>query len=145
MIRDKVSSKTALALLSSLPDPDGIRKISRLLGLCVPVLVRCRVRDEEVEERVGFEPTVPSLAQRFSRPSQSTTLAPLLRGGPLGLAAIATLVEGGAYRRGGAGLPSSMSGCSVIIPSQGLHAARSVPILAVGLPRAAGRDTGLNA
>ena len=54
-------------------------------------------------------------------------------------------VEGGAYRRGGAGLPSPMSGCGVIIPSQGLHAARSVPILAVGLPRAAGRDTGLNA
>ncbi len=28
-------------------------------------------------ERVGFEPTVPVKAQRFSRPSQSTTLAPL--------------------------------------------------------------------
>src|SRR5688572_13847605 len=28
-------------------------------------------------ERVGFEPTVPLRAQRFSRPSQSTTLAPL--------------------------------------------------------------------
>ena len=31
-------------------------------------------------ERVGFEPTVPVRAQRFSRPSQSTTLAPLRRG-----------------------------------------------------------------
>ena len=30
-----------------------------------------------VAERVGFEPTVPLPAQRFSRPSQSTTLAPL--------------------------------------------------------------------
>ena len=33
-----------------------------------------------VAERVGFEPTVPLPAQRFSRPSQSTTLAPLRRG-----------------------------------------------------------------
>jgi hypothetical protein len=29
-------------------------------------------------ERVGFEPTVPVKVQRFSRPSRSTTLAPLL-------------------------------------------------------------------
>ncbi len=28
-------------------------------------------------ERVGFEPTVPVKVQRFSRPSDSTTLAPL--------------------------------------------------------------------
>jgi hypothetical protein len=28
-------------------------------------------------ERVGFEPTVPVKAQRFSRASNSTTLAPL--------------------------------------------------------------------
>jgi hypothetical protein len=28
-------------------------------------------------ERVGFEPTVPVRVQRFSRPSDSTTLAPL--------------------------------------------------------------------
>jgi hypothetical protein len=32
---------------------------------------------EKMAERVGFEPTVPVRAQRFSRPSQSTTLAPL--------------------------------------------------------------------
>src|SRR4029453_16765862 len=31
-------------------------------------------------ERVGFEPTVPGRAQRFSRPPDSTTLAPLRRG-----------------------------------------------------------------
>src|SRR5687767_11794699 len=30
-------------------------------------------------ERVGFEPTVPFRVQRFSRPSRSTTPAPLLR------------------------------------------------------------------
>ncbi len=30
-----------------------------------------------VAERVGFEPTVPVRAQRFSRPSRSTTPAPL--------------------------------------------------------------------
>ncbi len=30
-----------------------------------------------VAERVGFEPTVHRSAQRFSRPSDSTTLAPL--------------------------------------------------------------------
>ena len=47
-----------------------------------------RVLEGRLEERVGFEPTVPSLAQRFSRPSQSTTLAPLLRGGPSGQAAL---------------------------------------------------------
>ena len=35
---------------------------------------------QPVAERVGFEPTVPVKAQRFSRPSQSTTLAPLRRG-----------------------------------------------------------------
>src|SRR6185436_20262901 len=31
----------------------------------------------KVAERVGFEPTVRLHAQRFSRPSRSTTLAPL--------------------------------------------------------------------
>ena len=35
---------------------------------------RCRMA-----ERVGFEPTVPLRAQRFSRPSRSATLAPLRR------------------------------------------------------------------
>ena len=30
-----------------------------------------------VAERVGFEPTVPLRVQRFSRPPDSTTLAPL--------------------------------------------------------------------
>src|SRR5262245_32252665 len=30
-----------------------------------------------VTERVGFEPTVPLRVQRFSRPPDSTTLAPL--------------------------------------------------------------------
>ena len=38
-------------------------------------------------ERVGFEPTVSANPQRFSRPSQSTTLAPLRKasaGGPAG-------------------------------------------------------------
>ena len=34
----------------------------------------------EVAERVGFEPTVSLHPQRFSRPSRSTTLAPLRRG-----------------------------------------------------------------
>ena len=37
-------------------------------------------------ERVGFEPTVPLRAQRFSRPSQSTTLAPLRERAPGGAA-----------------------------------------------------------
>lgn len=31
----------------------------------------------EMAEGVGFEPTVPSLVQRFSRPPQSATLSPL--------------------------------------------------------------------
>src|SRR5436305_1215110 len=34
---------------------------------------------QTMAERVGFEPTVRLHAQRFSRPSQSTTLAPLPR------------------------------------------------------------------
>ena len=34
---------------------------------------------KHVAERVGFEPTVPVKAQRFSRPSRSTTPAPLQR------------------------------------------------------------------
>ena len=38
---------------------------------------QCKRGDWEMAERVGFEPTVPVKAQRFSRPSQSTTLAPL--------------------------------------------------------------------
>ena len=33
--------------------------------------------NRELAERVGFEPTVPVKAQRFSRPPHSTTLAPL--------------------------------------------------------------------
>ena len=33
--------------------------------------------DYRLAERVGFEPTVHLRAQRFSRPSDSTTLAPL--------------------------------------------------------------------
>ncbi len=36
-------------------------------------------------ERVGFEPTVPVKVQRFSRPSRSTTLAPLRVGALIGL------------------------------------------------------------
>ena len=32
---------------------------------------------KKMAERVGFEPTVRSRAQRFSRPPHSTTLAPL--------------------------------------------------------------------
>src|SRR4051812_29563188 len=31
----------------------------------------------DVAERVGFEPTVPLRAHRFSRPARSTTLSPL--------------------------------------------------------------------
>src|SRR5258706_11317805 len=38
-----------------------------------PLAVRCL----RLAERVGFEPTVPGRAQRFSRPPDSTTLAPL--------------------------------------------------------------------
>ncbi len=38
----------------------------------------------EMAERVGFEPTVRLHAQRFSRPSRSTTLAPLRGAGPKG-------------------------------------------------------------
>ena len=38
----------------------------------------------EVAERVGFEPTVPVKAQRFSRPPRSTTLAPLPMAGLIG-------------------------------------------------------------
>jgi hypothetical protein len=34
---------------------------------------------EIYSERVGFEPTVPAREQRFSRPPDSTTLAPLHR------------------------------------------------------------------
>ena len=39
-----------------------------------------------VAERVGFEPTVPIRVQRFSRPSRSTTPAPLQSSGDGGLA-----------------------------------------------------------
>ena len=35
------------------------------------------ISDYHLAERVGFEPTVHRSAQRFSRPSDSTTLAPL--------------------------------------------------------------------
>ncbi len=39
---------------------------------------------QRLAERVGFEPTEPAKAQRFSRPPRSTTLAPLqARGGGL--------------------------------------------------------------
>ncbi len=36
-----------------------------------------KLEERRLAERVGFEPTVRLHAQRFSRPSQSTTLAPL--------------------------------------------------------------------
>ena len=39
-------------------------------------------RDEDLAEGVGFEPTVPLPVLRFSRPAQSTALAPLRAGAP---------------------------------------------------------------
>ncbi len=45
-------------------------------------------------ERVGFEPTVPAKAQRFSRPPRSTTLAPLRSAVRPGPAAQARVIVG---------------------------------------------------
>ena len=54
---------------------EGVRTADFTLPFMV--LGRLSERKEVMAERVGFEPTVPVKAQRFSRPSQSTTLAPL--------------------------------------------------------------------
>ena len=54
---------------------EGVRTAE--LSLPFMVLGRLGNRETVMAERVGFEPTVRLPAQRFSRPSQSTTLAPL--------------------------------------------------------------------
>src|SRR6266404_2610249 len=38
---------------------------------------KSKIQNRFMAERVGFEPTVPLRVQRFSRPPDSTTLAPL--------------------------------------------------------------------
>ena len=43
----------------------------------ISVDLKSKSQKRKVAERVGFEPTVPVRVQRFSRPSDSTALAPL--------------------------------------------------------------------
>ena len=69
-------------------DLAGETRLRNLQADCVraPSLKLWRVGDRSPlwrakAERVGFEPTVVFLPQRFSRPSHSSTLAPLRVGG----------------------------------------------------------------
>ena len=71
---------------------------------------RCRPpkgieREHFAAEGVGFEPTVPSRTQRFSRPPDSATLASL-RAGRLVRNATTVRKEAPQHRRGGVGLHS---------------------------------------
>ena len=54
----------------------------------------------EMAERVGFEPTVRLPAQRFSRPSQSTTLAPLRKARAASIEALPYTGTAGRHKRG---------------------------------------------
>ena len=56
--------------------PTRCHTIRRPLHLVSNLNIELRF-EKSLAERVGFEPTVPVKVQRFSRPPDSTTLAPL--------------------------------------------------------------------
>ena len=85
-------------------------------------------------ERVGFEPTVPLRAQRFSRPPRSTTPAPLRRGASKWLWSRLPVDRGGALAEGSA-LAKRLLACRRYFPTLSLVIEKSVSIpAAIGAP-----------